>query len=158
MDPASLSVVNDPPSRWAAYASHIGSYMRRWILRTPFGTLRIHNIRRSDAGRDFHDHPFHFWSLILRGGYIEHRLGCRCACGVDDSWRASPWCRHYGPGSLVRRRAADFHRLELVGGPAWTFVVSSRKVRSWGFLLSDGRWIPHGEYREHLRNLTAARA
>jgi hypothetical protein len=129
--------------RWALYASHLGDYMRRWIFRTPWGTLRVHNIRESDAGRDFHDHPFSFTSVILRGGYIEHRPGCLCdETGVDDTT-----CGIYMAPAIVRRNATDFHRLELIGGaPAWTFVISSDYQRTWGFLLPNGTWIHYADY------------
>jgi hypothetical protein len=134
----------NPPfsQKWALYASHLGSYMRRWIFKTPWGTLRIHNILKSDEGRDFHDHPFSFLSFIFRGGYIEHRPGCTCDNGVD--YPVTP-CRRYSAPAVVHRRAEDMHRLELAA-PAWTFVISSRYFRQWGFLLSDGRWVNYKEY------------
>lgn len=136
----------DPPRsrRWALYSSHLGDYMRRWILRTPWGTLRIHNILKSDDGRDFHDHPFHFTSVILRGGYTEHAPGC--ACEVTRALGAEPLapCAHYSAPAVIRRRATDLHRLELEG-PAWTFVVSSRYLRKWGFQTAAG-WVPYDEY------------
>lgn len=133
---------SDPPSsqRWALYASHLGNYMRRWILRTPWGTLRIHNILRSDEGRDFHDHPFDFTSVILRGGYREHVPGC--ACESDVPWETP--CRSYSAPAIVRRKAEDLHRLDLPR-PAWTFVVSSRYLRKWGFLTPSG-WVPYDCY------------
>ncbi len=136
--------MNPPNSqRWALYASHLGEYMRRWILRTPWGTLRLHNIMRSDEGRDFHDHPFHFTSLILWGGYTEHRPGCNeSACG----------CQSYGHGDIIRRKATDIHRLELLNGSAWTLVLSSRYLRVWGFLLKTGEWVNHSDYHRSYYN------
>lgn len=131
----------DPKGKWAIYSSHLGGYMRRWILRTPWFTLRIHNILTSDAGRDFHDHPFDFVSVIFRGGYIEHRPGCWCRYNVTTA----P-CQYFGPSTIVRRRAEDLHRLELVNGPAWTFVISSNYRRDWGFQLQDGSWVPFQKY------------
>lgn len=144
---------------WALYASHLGAYMRRWILRTPWGTLRVHNVMKSDEGRDFHDHPFNFTSLILWGGYLEHRPGCEADSFDDYRWcrilaygRACA-CTYYGPGSIVRRKAEDLHRLELINGHAWTFVVSSRYLRQWGFQLKDGSWVSHEEYhRSYYRS------
>jgi hypothetical protein len=139
---------------WKVYRSDLGSYMRRWIARCPWGTLRLHNIRESDAGRDFHDHPFAFTSLILKGGYVEHRPGCLCTKLPNfNAWthyNGIEWiksnCRFYGPGSIVRRRAEDLHRLELVNGPAWTLVVSGPYFRTWGFQTADG-WVDFREYR-----------
>jgi hypothetical protein len=129
--------------------------MRRWIFRHPRGTVRVHNILTSDEGRDFHDHPFDFVSVILAGGYVEHRPGCDCE--ITNALRAEPLapCRYYGPGSIVRRKATDLHRLELVNGSAWTLVFSSRYHRAWGFQLPDGAWVPHTEYhRTYYRGAT----
>lgn len=132
------------------YASHLGDYMRRWILRTPWFTLRLHNILKSDEGRDFHDHPFSFVSLILRGGYMEHRPGCNGRRFVGWWLRGSAdvplcGCQRYYPGSVVRRRAEDLHRLELFGRPAWTLVVTGPYRRTWGFKTTAG-WIPFTSY------------
>lgn len=151
----------DPPpsQRWALYASHLGEYMHRWILRTPWGTLRIHHILKSDEGRDFHDHPFSFTSLILRGGYLEHRPGCSCVmgeCGSTPQTCAAPnckvgiHCREYFAPALVRRRGEDLHRLELArGSSAWTFVITSRYFRNWGFMTPTG-WVPYQEYSRNF--------
>lgn len=130
-----------PDVRWALYASHLGDYMRRWILRTPWGTLRVHNILKSDEGRDFHDHPFHFASLILRGGYVEHVPGCD---GFNCGDNPRTWCRRYSAPAIVRRKATDLHRLEL-SGPAWTVVISSPYIRRWGFLTRAG-WVDYQQY------------
>jgi hypothetical protein len=136
--------------RWALYAHPLGQYMRRYIFKHPRGTVRLHNIRQSDEGRDFHDHPWEFTSLILWGGYVEHRPGCDCAEYIAP-WIKAFWkypngaCRYYGPGSIVRVRAEDFHRLELVNGPAWTLVVTGPYRRNWGFQTRDG-WICHEDY------------
>lgn len=109
---------------------------------------------KSDAGRDHHDHPFDFYSLILWGGYLEHRPGCLCFVegktrDEDPHWReiVATGCRYYGPGSIVRRKAEDYHRLELVNGPAWTFVITGPYRRTWGFLV-NGEWIHYKKYHE----------
>jgi hypothetical protein len=134
---------------WFIGPDHLGNYMRRWLLRVPVGTLRLHHILRSDADRHMHDHPFDFTSLILTGGYVEHRPGCYCEAlrGAVGRHRrlARGICRFYGPGSIVRRRAEDLHRLELVDGPTWTVVISGRYRRMWGFLTDTG-WVPYKQY------------
>ncbi len=155
--------LTDPPThqKWAIYASHLtnpdGSfYMRRWIFRTPWGTLRVHNICSSDSGRDFHDHPFSFTSLILRGGYLEHVPGCRCGNKAPyQLWEGNhapgtPPCRYYGPGSVVRRKATDLHRLDLTNGSAWTFVLGGPYERKWGFKTPNG-WVYHRDYKVQMK-------
>lgn len=112
-------------------------YMRRWrLLHNRFFGLRVHNIVRSDADRELHDHPFSFVSIILAGGYWEHTVDGR------KTW--------YGPGSVIFRSADVLHRLELdksypnepmsVECPAWTIVLRGPETRVWGFLTDKG-WV-----------------
>lgn len=124
-------------------------YMRRWrLIHNRFFGIRVHNIVRSDADRELHDHPFTFVSVILRGGYWEHTVDGR------RTW--------YGPGSIVVRSADVLHRLELERRPAktldefgpgftlpevgaWTLVIRGPMRREWGFLTDRGwrdwRWF-----------------
>lgn len=108
-----------------------GDYMRRWVLRTPIGMLRIHHILRSDDDRHFHDHPMDFVSFIVRGGYVEHRPGKEPAV-----------CQ---AGSVVVRRAEDLHALKLLGRSAWTLVFTGPVRRRWGF-QTEGGWIDADVY------------
>ena len=77
-----------------------GDYMRRWTLRTPIGMLRLHHILRGDDDREFHDHPFDFTSIILAGGYVEHRPG-------GES-------KVYLPGGEGVLKHEDIERLEVI--------------------------------------------
>ena len=108
-----------------------GDYMRRWVIRTILGTIRLHHILRGDSDRDFHDHPMSFLSIIIFGGYIEYRPS-----GIR---------KRFLPGSIVIRKAEDLHRLQLLKKSAWTLVFALPVRRKWGFMTEDG-WIVAGEY------------
>jgi len=114
-------------------------YMRRWrIIHTKWFGLRLHNIVSSDSDRALHDHPFDFISLILKGGYVEFTPPRR------TGWSSSEaiLCQWYGPGSVIKRKAEDLHRLKLLQEkPAWTLVLRGRMRREWGFVGEDGIWI-----------------
>jgi hypothetical protein len=127
------TVVNRGAHRWFAGPNHIGDYMRRWFIKTPWFSVRIHNIRRSDEDRALHDHPWPFVSLILWGGYRE----------ITDEHHTSPtYGKWYGPGSILYRPAAFKHRLLLPHGhQAWTLVVTGPKQRSWGFDVPGVGWL-----------------
>ena len=105
-------------------------YMRRRMVWTPWGTLRLHHILASDAGRDLHDHPWDFTSLLLTAGYKEHLPG-----GAVKVWPRF---------SIVRHQAEDLHSLELTG-PILTLVVSGPVRRDWGFSTDQG-WLSHKVY------------
>ena len=50
---------------------HLKGYMMRyWLIPyNPFGiAIRVHHILRSDNERNFHDHPWPYINVILRGG------------------------------------------------------------------------------------------
>lgn len=128
--------------RWWIGANHIGSYMRRWIFKHPWGTIRLHHILRSDEGRDFHDHPFSFLSIILWGSYVEVTPRVWDCMGevdvpVGEVGERKRW--------LNWRIAEECHRLELEK-PVWTLVFSGRYRRDWGFYTKDG-WVHYQDYK-----------
>jgi hypothetical protein len=112
---------------------HIPGYMNRWWL-LPYGRLgiavRVHEILRSDDDRAFHDHPWSYLTIILRGGYTE----------VKPLWDVNGFYlgetrTFYGERSVLFRPARSWHRLEICDGlPAWTLFITGPKVQSWGFM------------------------
>lgn len=116
--------------------SHIGDYMERyWIV--AYGkwwafdvALRVHHILRSDMDRAFHDHPWPYISVILRGGYTEVKPVFESGIYVGDTRR------YYGAGSVLFRRAKAWHRLEVeTGQTTWTLFLTGRYQQRWGFLV-----------------------
>jgi hypothetical protein len=116
-------------------------YLRRWyvIPHNRFVNVYLHQFLRSDDDRALHDHPWPFISIILKGGYWEHR---------DKPLTA----RDYrSAGSIAIRRPSVPHRVELERAfnghcpsaasdeiPCWTLFITGPKVREWGF------WCPRG--------------
>lgn len=87
-----------PGGRWGLFASHIGSYMRRYLLRTPWFGVRLHRILRADTNPHCHDHPFSFVSIMLWGGYREELVlpdGSKVRCWYYAGLRGSTG--HPGP-------------------------------------------------------------
>lgn len=124
---------------------HLDGYLLRWWLlpynRTGYAA-RVHQLVSSDRGRDLHNHPWPYATIILRGGYFEHTPGGR--------WDAPTVRRWYGPGSVLVRPADSFHRLELwrrpdgTEEPCWTLFLTGPKRRDaaaghscWGFMVDD---------------------
>lgn len=100
--------------------------------------VRVHEILRSDIGRDPHDHPFNFVTIILKGGYYEHLYN-------DEGFLVSTtW---HGPGSILYRPASTWHKLTLPKGEtATTLFISGQKQGRWGFNVM-GTKIPHNQYQ-----------
>lgn len=108
-----------------------------WLFQRFNISVRIHEILRSDLGRDPHDHPFNYLTIILRGYYWERRY--------DDRGRCISHKMH-GPGSIIFRRANSWHMLELHQGKVTTLFITGRKVDGhWGFNV-NGTKVPRREY------------
>lgn len=96
-------------------------YLIRWRLETPLGSIRVHHWLGPDDDRAFHDHPWWFLTLVVRGGYEDRNPG------GTDRLRA---------GSVRFRRALHRHTVVPAGSGAWTVMVTGKRTRSWGFWLN----------------------
>jgi len=107
-----------------------GEYMRRYHLE--FGgerAVRLHHILASDPGVLLHDHPWDYVTMLLDGSYTEITPGGRV---------------RYDAPCVLTRRAEQLHRLEL-DAPVWTYFVTGRVRRKWGFATPRG-WVPHDRH------------
>lgn len=129
------------------YATHIPGYMNRWLIETPWFSLRLHKILRDDEDVELHDHPWAFTSIILRGAYREieeHPSGV---------WGAPQVCTEFRAGDVNRRHdASKPHRLEVIDGPVWTLVWAGPRIRAWGFHGRDGRWTWWADFVSRKQN------
>jgi hypothetical protein len=128
-----------------------GCYAARWYKNPLVWTLqsfgvaaRVHEILTSDKGRSYHDHPWSYVTIILKGGYYEltpryDRSGLYC--GDNLNWR--------GPGSILFRPANSFHRLVVpTGRSAWTLFITGPYKQKWGFLVHPKNKVSYNEYFE----------
>jgi len=101
--------------------------MERWrLIQTPLFGIYVHFIYREDLDPVPHDHPWRFWSLVLRGGYTEL---LRPDARLADSDRPSAHLR----GSVHHFPLSSAHRITAVQPGTVTLVLVGRKVRTWGF-------------------------
>lgn len=100
-------------------------YLVRWrIVQTPWVSLFLHRFDGPDSRPTFHDHPWSFVSIILRGGYVERRLGKHGARGTRQRL-----IRHV---NVMRRD--DAHYIEvLTRTPTWSLLVVGKRRRTWGY-------------------------
>ena len=97
-------------------------YLLRWFVipRNPVVNIYKHRFCKSDPSAP-HDHPWHFLSIVLRGSYRE----------ITETHTT---VRH--PGSVAFRKASSPHRVELLGHPVTTVIITGPRFRRWGF------WCP----------------
>lgn len=99
-------------------------YVIRWKLELPFGSVRVHHWLAADDGRAFHDHPWWFLTLVVRGGYTDKNPD-----GDDILF----------PGAVRFRKALHRHTVVPFPGGCWTVLVTGPKARPWGF-WKDGKF------------------
>lgn len=152
---AQTKLYNSP--RWAFLLRRIigtetDTYLDRiYIIQTPLFGIMLHRIYRPDRQRDLHDHPWNFFSLVLRGSYVEAVPCDGCALYGCSQKESEPAVPH---NALKRRRwwnykkAEDRHSIsECSRRPVWTLVFTGRKRRVWGFWVDGGtRWVKWTEY------------
>ena len=111
-------------------------YLERYYIflkdRTNFPfNIFIHKILKSDPD-DLHDHPWSYFTFILRGGYWEITKEGRF-------WK--------GPFTFRWNNAKSLHRIELDPNVSdcWTIFIPGQKQREWGFMTKNG-WIENNYY------------
>ena len=103
------------------------------VVQTPLFALYLHKHIRPDPGRDLHDHPASFFSVIFKGGYIERRMGASMPLkhfALSARWMKAEW-----PHTIQ----------ELLRVPTWSVLLMGRRRRMWGFHTDNG-WVPYKEY------------
>lgn len=112
---------------------------RRWLIgrkRTRWA-LMLHKMHRPDDDNCHHDHPWNFWTLILKGGYVEEVTNSDGIVTMQINW----------PGTFLFRPASHTHRISaLPTGTCWTLVLRSKKTRTWGFLTKMWGWMPYTDF------------
>lgn len=118
-------------------------WLPRLAKRLHLPSVFVHEFRRGDSDREYHNHPWHLsFSLILAGGYTEERLVVR-----DGDYRVER--RTFRPGMINVIRNTDFHRVSLLDGKTtWTlFIAGKRTGEEWGFLdLLTREFVPWTEH------------
>lgn len=112
---------------------------RRRLIQTPWFGVYLHDIFEPDAQPDPHDHPWTFWSFVLRGTYVEqlHHIPW-----VDHTqYRVQTWKRW----SLHKMNRETAHRITHATPGLKTLIFVGKRQRDWGFFTSWG-WIPWQEY------------
>jgi hypothetical protein len=106
------------------------------IIQTPFFGIMLHKFTGPDAEPYLHDHPWSFFSIVLRGGYREMRRN-------NHTYTADP--KRVRFFNFMSKHDAHFI-YQLDRNPTWTLVIHGRRRRTWGFYIPtthppDQTWI-----------------
>ena len=110
----------------------------------PFNAF-LHKFHKGDPD-DVHDHPWPYFTLILKGGYWEW------IPQFDEEGRKVAEIAHWRkPGHFRACSATSYHRIELDPNvTTWTLFMPGPQKREWGFLVKN-RWIHNEQYLEQRR-------
>ena len=97
-------------------------YFRRTVLSFGRFSIRIHEWYDDDDTRHMHDHPHWFWTIVLKGGYVD----------------VSPTGKDRLKFFSSRFRPADYRHsvTEVVPGTV-TFLITGPSARRWGFWVGE---------------------
>lgn len=121
------------------FREHLGlpecPYVYRWRFEIRgLGSLRVHHWVGPDDDRAFHDHPWWFLTLVIKGGYTDMSPS---SPAEYQGGHISHW-DHLHVGSIRFRRALHQHTVVPDLGGCWTILVTGPRTRTWGFWLSKG--------------------
>jgi hypothetical protein len=139
-------IIDDAGTLYLSRFLVLGDMMAR---RVPF-TVYLHRFHRPDEDRALHNHPWPWAvSLILTGGYAEHRRPEQFYAHSPDgkhTMRVSmgnlTQARWLRAGSLNFLRGDTFHRVAELDGETWTLFVVGRKKQPWGFDVPGRGFVP----------------
>lgn len=97
-------------------------YMYRWVLNLGLFSVRLHKWIRSDDKRFYHDHPWPFITIVLRGSYTD------VSPDGEDTLKA---------GSMRLRSSLHRHYVKVPPEGALTLLVTGPKMRNWGFWIKE---------------------
>jgi len=96
----------------------------------------LHGIYAADQDKHLHNHPWDYFSLILKGTYLEETEN-----GINTM----------SPGSYAKRDGTKFHKIQKLLTPVvYSLFISSKPKREWGYKVND-EFVQHEKYRE-LKN------
>jgi hypothetical protein len=95
-------------------------YMERWVFDFRWFSIRIHHWFFGDDPRHFHDHPWNFFGIVLKGSYIDvNPLGEELM----------------STGKCFYRKAEHRHTVKTDG--CITLLITGPVKRKWGFWLKN---------------------
>lgn len=105
-------------------------YIKRWVIDFGPFSIRLHHWISSDDQRNFHDHPWWYLTLVLKGGYVD---------------RNPQGSKRRTIGSLDFYPATHQHTVLVDPKGCWTLLITGRESRTWGFWVK-GKFRKRNKY------------
>ena len=119
----------------------------RWFIlpRNHICNLYLHKFLLDDEDRAVHDHPWNYWSWLIRGSYSEITMpaGAISTCQtVRRTWSVAAY------PATHRHRVMLHKREDGTSIPCWTIVLTGPVIRTWGFWCPRG-FVPWRDFLDH---------
>jgi hypothetical protein len=105
-------------------------YLRRWVIDLWLFSVRVHHWIGSDDPRYYHDHPWPYVTLVVRGSYLD-----RSPAG-DVELKAP---------MIAFRRSGHRHTVQVAAGGCWTVMLAGPEIRRWGFWVR-GKFVRRNKF------------
>lgn len=105
-------------------------YLERYVIDLKWFSIRLHIWHASDDQRCFHDHPWWFITVPLKGRYKD--INDR-----DEHVVKFP--------SIHFRKAHHKHKVLLLSKKCYTLLLTGAKSREFGFWI-DGKFVKRNKY------------
>jgi hypothetical protein len=105
-------------------------YMRRWVFNFWLFAIRIHHWIRSDDKRHFHNHPWWFWTFVLKGAYVDVSYDPKHP-EIKETAEAML------AGNFAFRKASHLHYVLVPEGGCWTLLLTGPQTQNWGFWINN---------------------
>lgn len=112
-------------------------YLHRWVFGFGLFSIRLHHWHSSDDSRYLHDHPWWFFTIVLKGGYTD--------VSTLRQERMERW-------SYAFRPALHRHTVQVDKGGCWTLLFTGPEIRHWGFWVgrkfkkANKYFLEHGHH------------
>lgn len=112
---------------------HLPGYLHRWVIFS-FGrlSLRLHRFYSADGTPFLHSHPFHYLSLVVKGGYTEQVLRDGNIVTIE----------HTAP-TVIFRTSRTMHRVLDVKSGCSTLFLSFKTNGKWRLARHPSIEIPN---------------
>lgn len=106
-------------------------YMYRWVFDFKLFSVRLHKWLRSDDKRAFHNHPWSFITIVLRGSYTD--------VSTDKKEVLCKGCIRY-------RKSSHKHYVEVPKEGCLSLIITGPTIdKKWGFWI-DGKFKRREKY------------
>lgn len=140
--------------------------MYRWVFNFFLFSIRIHHWIRSDDKRFFHNHPWAFLSIIIRGGYTDvswrgtylpndslvtnskHDIAAKYGC-LTLRGRDIVELDNVEAGDIRFRRSNHRHYVDAPKEGCWSLLICGPAIRKWGFWVNNKFYRPLRFFSRH---------